>query len=132
VQISDSTLRYHVVGFRTKLGGSSAGRFASEKKPVGIYLLASWVKVRELQVECKALSDSMDEFRGTVERLQLSEMSLQERVRYLEMDLVALKRKGEAQLATLKRKVEAELVTLKRNGKASVACLEQFLYDGLC
>lgn len=88
--------------------------------------------MRELQVECEALSDSMDEFRGTVERLQLSETSLQKRVRYLEMELVASKRKGEVELAALKRKIEAERVTLKRNGKASVARPEQFLHDGLC
>lgn len=99
--------------------------------------------MRELQVECEALSDSLDESCGTVERLQLSETSLQEGVRYLEVELVALKRGKEADLATLKRKEEAELATPKRKGeagpatpkrkgKASVACLEQFLYEGLC
>jgi hypothetical protein len=51
------------------------------------------------------LSGSLDESRGTAERL--SETSLQERVRHLEM----------------------ELATLKRKGKASVACLEPFLYE---
>jgi hypothetical protein len=98
-----------------------AERLTSEKKSFGRYLVASWVKVRELQVECEALSGSLDESCGTAERVQLSETTVQERVRYLETELAALKRKG-----------EAELATLKRNGKASVACLEQLLYEGLC
>ena len=74
------------------------------------------MKVRELQVECEALSDSLDKSCGAVERLQLSETSLRA---VFGDGAGGFEEKGRGGACDFEEKGRAELATLKRKGERS-------------
>ena len=125
VEASERTLRDHYVGSQAQLSEvreekevllrdldvsrSKIRDLEAHGVSLGEHLVASWVKVSELRGRGMAMSASLVESRRRPKGLESSESGLKEQV----------------------PRLEAEVAELKDEREASVACFEQFLYEGL-